>query len=257
MNNKFRHICLEDLKDYLKKNDYFESFTEEEKNKIKQNLNINTPYFEDSFNNIKDLALKKELIPGGIYVINNYQFMDDDYSSEIYKIVVIAINNESFDYNVLMLKDKKLLNWSVKYNIFQGVRGTITYLEDENGNSAFYDFKNKKYLVDNKYAFTFSEYKNGEYIECSNKAYNVSIDRFSDNNVFIITKELKNVKLKNCNNNLIKQDLINCTISISNKTIKNLPYLSEDLKTNIYKLDTNYVIEYLDRDTLTLQYQLI
>jgi hypothetical protein len=44
--------------------------------------------------------------------------MDDDYSSEIYKIVVIAINNESFDYNVLMLKDKKLLNWSVKYNIF-------------------------------------------------------------------------------------------------------------------------------------------
>lgn len=257
MNNKFRHVCLEDLKDYLKKNDYFESFTEEEKNKIKQNLNINTPYFEDSFVNIKELALEKKLIPGGIYVINNYQFVDDNYSSKTYKIIMSAVNNESFDYNVLILKDKKLLDWEVKYDIFQGVRGTIIYLKDENGNSAFYDFKNKKYLIDDKYAFTFSEYKNGEYIECSNKAYNVFIDKFSDNNVFIISNKIKNVNLKECTNNIIKQDLINCNISISNKVLENIPYLSEDLQVNIQKLNTDYVIEYLDKDTLTLQYQLI
>lgn len=255
--SKFRHVCLEDLKDYFKKSDYFGDLTREEKNEIKQNLNINDSYIVDSFDNIKFIAEQKELIPGSFYIINNYQYLDDNYSSNTYQIVTRALNNESFSPNVIILKDNKPLDWEVKYDIFQGARGTITYLKDENGNSAFYDFKNKKYLIDNNYLFTFSKFVNNGYIECSDRVYNVTIDKLSNDNVFIVNNKLQDVHLKDCHNNIIKQDLINCNMSISNKVLENIPYLSEDLQVNIQKLNTDYVIEYLDRDTLTLQYQLI
>ena len=41
-NNQFRHVCLKDLENYIKRDEYFSDFSDEEKAIIKKNLGITT-----------------------------------------------------------------------------------------------------------------------------------------------------------------------------------------------------------------------
>lgn len=257
MDNKlFRHVCFKDLENYFKISDYFENLTQNEKGIVKRNLGIEDSYCKDSHQVIKELVQNRNLIPGGIYVITDYQFMDDGYPSEQYQIVTRAANNSVLDNKVTVIKDGVAMDWDVRYNILEGQRGTITYLKDQNGNEAYYDFKSKRVYIESvgKYLPTFSKFKNGEYVECSNEVYNVTIDQKSNNNTFIITNECRNVLLTESNNNLFNQDIINSTISISDSVIENCPPLSKEEPTVIYKLKDKYILEYLDEETLTKQF---
>ena len=40
--NQFRHVCLKDLENYIKRDEYFSDFSDEEKAIIKKNLGITT-----------------------------------------------------------------------------------------------------------------------------------------------------------------------------------------------------------------------
>jgi len=39
-NDQFRHVCLKDLEDYIKRDEYFSDFSDEEKAIIRKNLGL-------------------------------------------------------------------------------------------------------------------------------------------------------------------------------------------------------------------------
>lgn len=256
MDNKlFRHVCFKDLEGYFKISDYFNNLTKEEKNIIKQNLNIDLSFVRGTHDEIKDRVQNRNLIPGGIYIITDYQFVDDGYNTPIYTIITRAIDQNTLDTNATILKEDVILDWEIRYDFNKGPKGTITYLKDQNGNSAYYDFKNKKVFLENVgYIPTFSKLQDGEYVESSDLAFNVNIDKKSKNNVFIITNECRNVLITDSSNNIFNQDLVNSSIMVNNYTVENLPILACDTPSTIYNIDDHFLLEYLDEETLTKQY---
>lgn len=256
MDNKlFRHVCFKDLEDYFKISDYFNNLTKDEKIIVKQNLGIDSAYRRDTHFFIKQLVQDRKLIPGGIYIITNYKFLDEGYSSDEYQIITRAVNQGMLDNRVTLVKNNEVMDWEIRYNILEGALGTITYLKDQNGNSAYYDFKNKKVFLENVgYIPTFSKLINGEYVECSDDVYNVTLDKNSNNNLFIVENEYRNVLITNSNNNIFKQDVINTEVSISNAVIENIPVLSTELPSTIFTINNTPYLEYLDEETLTKQF---
>lgn len=256
MDNKlFRHVCFKDLENYFKISDYFSNLTKNEKSIIKQNLEIDVSYCRDNHFSIKQRVQERRLIPGGIYIITDYQFLDENYSSDKYQIITRAVDYGMLDSKVTLVKNNKIMDWEVRYNILEGALGTITYLKDQNGNSAYYDFKNKKVFLESVgYIPTFSKLINGEYVECSNNVYNVTLDKNSNNNLFIVENEYRNVLITNSSNNIFKQDIINTEVSISDAIIENIPVLSTELPSTILTINNTPYLEYLDEETLTKQY---
>ena len=77
MNTKdYRHVCFKDLEDYFKRSDLFGSFTDEEKEKIRQNLDLSitqeTSIVEGTYEDIKKLKDSNQLELNSIYIINNF-----------------------------------------------------------------------------------------------------------------------------------------------------------------------------------------
>ena len=166
-----RHVCMSDLKKYLKRNDYLSGYTAIELALVRQNRGVTSSsgsqdndYIEGSYSEIEQIVLANQLVVGNKYIINDFQSIyisntDDIWGGEInpsslYKIVLTAISENQFDIrvNVISEKYKNSSKWIVEYMFDSELlknsiktKGRITYLRDEYNNSAYYDFKNIKF----------------------------------------------------------------------------------------------------------------
>lgn len=177
-NDDFRHVCYKDLENYIKRDDYFSDFTDEEIKLIQKNLGINQDIDNDisfeptivvgSYTEIYDLKVNGLLKIGYVYMINNFRsiYLDkegntlglDKLPSQEYYLLLTPTSTSTFSPRVsLKSKDSNQsysLKWIVDYDITpveypDGTqsRGKITYLKDQNNNYAYYDFKNIKFLL--------------------------------------------------------------------------------------------------------------
>lgn len=236
--NQFRHVCLKDLDNYVKRDTYFSDFSEEEIKQIQKNLGIVISGDTEEFNPILISGTYAQVVQqqqlgnlkiGYVYVITDFRsiYLDCDNNvcgtdafipSQEYQIFLTPTGINTFDKRVSLLQQNiasDCRNWIVEYNINQNSceqsKGTITYLKDSNGNYAYYDFKNikfKKTLADlNKgpvsydhdtYLYTFDN--NGTDASELN-CKNNHIEKGASNNVFLGTT--KNVTLdSDCHDNI-------------------------------------------------------
>ena len=170
--NQFRHVCLKDLDNYVKRDTYFSDFSEEEIKQIQKNLGIVISEDTEEFNPILISGTYAQVVQqqqsgnlkiGYVYVITDFRsiYLDCDNNvcgtdafipSQEYWIFLTPTGTNTFDKRVSLLQQNiasDCRNWIVEYNINQNSceqsKGTITYLKDSNGNYAYYDFKNIKF----------------------------------------------------------------------------------------------------------------
>ena len=93
-NNQFRHVCLKDLENYIKRDEYFSDFSDEEKAIIKKNLGITTSgEFSEydpivhllTYDTVLQLKESEELKVGHVYVIQDFQTIYSDGSDGVMK----------------------------------------------------------------------------------------------------------------------------------------------------------------------------
>lgn len=169
-NNQFRHVCLKDLENYIKRDEYFSDFSDEEKAIIKKNLGITTSgEFSEydpivhllTYDTVLQLKESEELKVGHIYVIQDFQTIYSDGSDGVMKgktywLFLHPTSRSTFDPRVGIFcpedSNDNCSKWTVEYDIARSEvatgeynKGTITYLKDQNNNEAFYDFKNIKF----------------------------------------------------------------------------------------------------------------
>ena len=185
-NDEFRHVCLKDLENYIKRDQYFSDFTKEEIALIQKNLGIQTNDDIDKDYNptivtgthagIYNEASVSNLKVGYIYVIKDFRSIYLDESGEVcgtedhipskeYWIFLTPNSTSTFDKRVKIAQvggTNACSNWTVEYDITPVTfsdrttsKGTITFLKDNNNNYAYYDFKNIKFKK------TLEELKNG------------------------------------------------------------------------------------------------
>ena len=178
--NEYRHVCFKDLQNYYKKTDYFSGLTYEEKRLIRQNLEVASVdqlssnqggIVKGTYAQIKDIVDNSELSILCKYIVTDFQTIYksnngdiwglDDHTSQQYSIVLTPISENKFSPNVSIIRNEQAMNWVVTYdfnsetlvsNSGESVttKGKITYLQDQNNNSAYFDFKNirfRKYLL--------------------------------------------------------------------------------------------------------------
>ena len=169
-NNQFRHVCLKDLENYIKRDEYFSDFSDEEKAIIKKNLGITTSgEFSEydpivhllTYDTVLQLKESEELKVGHVYVIQDFQTIYSDGSDGVMKgktywLFLHPTSKSTFDPRVGIFcpedSNNNCSKWTVEYDIARSEvatgkynKGTITYLKDQNNNEAFYDFKNIKF----------------------------------------------------------------------------------------------------------------
>lgn len=161
-----RPACTDDLKAYFKKSDLLGGLTSIEYEELRKNIGV--PDFigeglqlEPESISYEELLIKQKagsIVVGGRYIINNFQTIYYSNNNEtwgkevnpspIYQLLVIGNTSNSFDSVAYVLGKP----WVVKYDFTQETlpgnvktKGKITYLKDEKGNSAYYDFKAVKF----------------------------------------------------------------------------------------------------------------
>lgn len=308
---EFRHVCLKDLEHYFKKDDYFADLSEKEIKLIQKNLGIITSEDDPSDHNPTMIVSDHESIynqqqagalkVGYIYVINNFRSLyldkngnicgtDNKVPSQEYFLMLTPTSSNTFDRRVSLKAKSGASNsskWIVEYDITptQFADGStdfghITYLKDENNNSAYYDFKNIKFLKDlselnkgpktytqSQYLYTFDN--NGEDASikmCRNNhlekgairnvflgnTQNVYLEADAHDNLFF-----KNVE--NCylgygfRNNYVLNNMQNCEGSLHDCTLSEIISMSCPKKFDI--LNDRQVIAYLDSETQTYQFK--
>lgn len=306
-----RYACTDDLSNYFKKTDLLGGLTLLEQEQVRRNLGIQNivdeinGYVETTYANLWDKIQSNQLVPGVIYAITDFQTI---YSSNVtnnvgqrvtwgttinpsqtWTLITTAIAPNQLDRRISILgKD-----WEVEYDatrrlLDDGVwnKGTITYLTDNNGNSAFYDFKNIKWRcsrttlvkagIVTDYSmdlYTFSDIINGEIIDSSelhNTKYNI-IKEGCYNNIFIgdtyyniIEPECKdNIFAKgahdciikwNTTNNRFNEPVCYLTGSIYNKEFETgNTILSTSITKTIHKVNEATIVSFLDPITYTYQ----
>ena len=316
---KDRYVCTRDLLGYFAKKDLLGGLTELEKVKLRQNIGIlnytgeggQSIPVEITYSALSNLIATNSLIVGARYIITDFQTV---YSSNVLnvsgkkitwglntnpspitRILVIANTSNKLDQRINILTDEAK-NWIVEYDVTSEIlddgvqtKGKITYLMNENGNSAYYDFKNIKFrrtqselegsnnpiLTPYIDLYTFSDITNGTVVENSNlfmTKYN-TLEENCWNNVFI-GDTYSNIIQSGCQgntflkgihdsvlswnsvNNLFNENVCYCTGSIYNKKI--LPgdsSLSMTITKTIHKVNEATIVSYLD--PITYAYQII
>lgn len=270
-----RHVCMSDLKKYLKRNDYLSGYTEIEKALVRQNIGVTSSsgsqdndYIEGSYSEIEQIVLANQLVVGNKYIINDFQSIyisntDDIWGGEInpsslYKIVLTAISENQFDIrvNVISEKYKNSSKWIVEYMFDSELlknsiktKGRITYLRDEYNNSAYYDFKNIKFrrtqselqkvgiTIQNEYEdlYTFSNSQFEENSESIN-VFNNTFEINSTNNIIISDYCYNNIFSCNTKNNLFSNSCTNNTF-FSETANNNFKDKVNHLIGNVYNTD--------------------
>lgn len=312
-----RYACLTDLNNYFKKSDLLKGLTELEKQEIRKNIGIlnytgeggqSTPV-NITYTNLHDLIVRSSLVVGARYIITDFQSI---YSSNVfntsgqkitwgvninpsatYNLVVIANTNSTLDSRAVILEHP---NWVVEFDATQETlqdglktKGKITFLKDDNNNSAYYDFKNIKFrrtranLLNTNLEttleyldfYTFSDVINGNVIDTSEldtTKYN-KFDENCWNNIFIgdtfnnlfESGCVNNTFLRGCHdttlkwnsvNNLFNENVCFTTGSVYNQTIPigNTTFSMTITKT-IQKVNEATLVSYLD--PITYAYQII
>ena len=264
----YKHVLFEDLKHYLKRSDYLSGYTAVEQAFIRKNIGaigesdiehfiskIQKDVNELSYEDFAVLLYQKKLVPGCIYIINNFQtiyqtnhiynnkFVSyglENHPSETYKLVCLAVSEDQIIPQINIIHNRKILPWIVLYNPYYKVlddgtkdKGRIFLLEDEFGNRANYDFKNILFDLNDQDFHTFSD-ANG-----------------NDN-----SQNCSNNDLRQTYGNIIKTTINNLVCRYDGIIIDN--FHEQDLSTKqIIKRDDNYFIDYLDIETLTHQFYAI
>lgn len=297
-----RLACLSDLNNYFKKSDLLSGLTTLEKEQVRFNLGI-TDYIgeggqtvptEITYAALLSLINKSQLVTGARYIITDFRTI---YSSNItnssgfkiswglatnpsnvLRLIVTALTTNQLDPRIV-IQDKV---WKVEYDVTQktledGVTtmGQITYLEDEKGNSAYYDFKNKKFRRSDGDYYTFSDITNN-IITDSTTLYNTKFNKLKqgcDNNVFlgdtyynIIEEDCTgNTFMKGCHdtilgwssvNNVFNENVCYMNGSLYNKTFATgNTSLSTSISKTIHKVNEATIISFLD--PITYSYQII
>lgn len=309
--SEYRHVCFKDLDNYFKISDYFGNLSEVEKQLIRTNLNvgqsentITTEIIEGTYLEIKYLLDNDLLVIYNKYIITDFQSIyysntnetwgiPSKNPSQTYQILLTPTSSNSFDSRVILFKDGIPLNWEVYYDIKRqtlpdGVytKGRITYLKDQNNNSAYYDFKNYKFQIeldteivsDLSYprtiiAPTFSSFTNGKWADCSDDESICNNQLTADcyGNVFMgltcnnyFAPGFKNnVFVKNCTynnfdynnyNNLYTVDAYGLSGSVKNAVIQyedeSNQYINKQLK---MIPDASLILTYVDDNNLITQ----
>lgn len=267
----YRHVLVEDLKHYLKRKDYLDGFTTIEQAYIRHNIGaigseditkelakLQAKIHEVTHFELTEMIYQKQLEMGDIYIITDYQTIYSSFKqnsnkklitwgleinpSKIYKLVCICIGADKLLPQVYVIEGNTLKQWVVwydpLYNIHDdGIRdkGTIYYLQDENGNEANYDFKNIRFDVGDELYYTFTDSKGNE---CSKDFY------FND------LREGYDIIIKHPITNLVCHDshvlIEDKIVDANHKSMK-----------QIIDRDDIYYLDYLDIETLTHQFYAI
>lgn len=287
-NNEFRHVCIKDLEDYVKRDKYFSDYTDEEIRVIQENLKMYTIddiIIKGTYDTICKLWKNAKLKVGYVYVITDFRSiyedkdgvtcgLDSNLPSKEFQLILYPNGSDSFDSRVSLynMYDLNCNKWVVEYDITPVTlsdgtvnRGTITFLKDNNNNYAYYDFKNIRYKLDDTYYYTFGE------TDLSNtKTSNVHLEKGATGNIFM--KKAVNVTLSaNCHDNIFmstcqnsifdsgtysntfNQEVSNCHGVVHDKTIDEYTN-AQGIKTFMTLL-FDQIICYLDADTQTYQYE--
>lgn len=313
--NDYRHVCFKDLENYWRKDEYFENLSPGEIIKIKTNLGLlSTRPIVGTYDEIKTILDSEEgLNISSTYIVTDFQTIyessgdvfglgDGETSSKVYSIHLTPINNKQFSKDVQVAENGKAKSWIVRYDFDQKTlrdkngneiktKGTITYLQDQNNNSAYYDFKNikvRKHLNSSDYSsltkedgeyllYTFNKFDGEKFIDCSDDIHivNNTFEKNCANNIFLDTTcnnhfsggFKNNIFFGTCENNKFDWDTANnifkCDVthtqgSVQNVTITNLSFFG-DIVSKEFKLvygninQSLYIVTYFDRDTLTNQ----
>ena len=298
-----RWACTDDLKNYFRIRDLLGGLTEPQKKQLRENIGINTSEggqtspTEVTHSQLKALINQEMLTTGARYLISDFQTIykdsegniqgtdESEYPSEKYNILITAVSQDKFDPRVIIVEHP---DWTVEYDANSEVlssnvvnKGKITYLKDGNNNSAYYDFKNVRYIKDynnQKIAFyTFSSISDGQVLDYSNddSVHDNEIQKNSYNNVFIgptyynkiYPNCYNNMFYKGCNDSVLFWESINNNFhepvvmirgTIANRTIPSgEDILSDPSSKIIYNTDGNVLMINFDKDTFAQQITLI
>ena len=293
ISSEYRHVCYKDLDRFFKKDKYFSDLTEEEKNKIKENLGISdaASIIVGTYEELEKLVNSNKLLLGQKYLLTDFQTMysidyeivgsdDSRFPSHTYAILLTAVGVNTFDPKVILLSEDGTPShlWEVRYDFTKTKlianaynKGQITYLKDEFNNSAYFDFKNIRIKYNDTYYYTFDN--DGEDASSSGLVTDVTLGQGCDNNIFI--GETCNVYLEaNCVNNLFlggqqldchllsdsvnnvfSVSVVNTTGRISDSNIDDDLFSNSNISKTITQTGNKYILSYLDQDTLTMQYK--
>lgn len=310
-----RYACTDDLAQYFKKQDLLGGLTNSEQKQLRQNIGIvdysgeggQPSPIELTYAQFWDTYRSGNLITGASYAITDFQtiYSSNTYDggghkvswggninpSQTWKLYVRAVDNNQIDNRVVI--DGK--NWEVEYDptrqvLDDGVanKGTITYLHDDNGNSAFYDFKNIKWkwsreelndagiqVHNDLNLYTFSEITGNMVYDSSelhNTKFNV-IEQGSYNNIFI-GDTYYNIIQPDCYNNIFAKGAHDCIIkwnSTNNRFNEPVTYLvgsiydkqfntgntvlSTAISKTVHKVNEATIVSFLD--PITYAYQVV
>lgn len=322
--NDYRHVCFKDLENYFKKSDYFGGLSDLEIESIRTNLDV--PSIKDlnekqggivelTYEELKLKVDESNLNPYCTYVITDFRTIyesnvevngtketwgtETNHPSTEYSIILNPISKNQFSSNVEILEQGIAKNWIVRYDFNQETlsdgtltKGKIIYLQDENNNSAYYDFKNIKFrmylnvqdvttLSSSGYydLYTFSYHSGNKFIENSQEAYNNTFEINCYENVFL-GETVNNIFYGGFKNNMFISDCkynkfewntsgnkftSNITYaqgSIQNALVETSSYdsaISKEFKMLNNQSGTSpiFVVTTLDADTLTTQISII
>ena len=316
-----RYACMADLNNYFKKSDLLSGLTSLERGQLRTNIGIldyvgeggqSTP-LEITYPALYDLITRNTLVVGARYIIPDFQTIyasntvntsmqriswgttESANPSKSYSLVAIANTTNTLDPRVTLL-DPLTKNWIVEYDITKetlqdGVttKGKITYLRDDNGNSAYYDFKNIKFrrnqedLIGTTFPietpfidlYTFSDISNNVVLDSSNldtikfnvmqascwnnifmgDTYNNIIESGCQNNTFLRGCHDSTIKWESVNN-LFNEMVAYLSGSIYNKTIApGDTSLAMTITKTVQKVNEATIVSYLD--PITYAYQII
>lgn len=310
-----RWACLSDLSAYFKKKDLLGGLTTLEQAQIRANIGIidytgeggqDSP-IELNYAQFWDKYSSSQLVTGASYVITDFQTI---YStnilnnagqnvswgytinpSQVWRLYVRALSKNEIDRRVTIAGK----SWEVEYDPTRKVlsdgtttKGQITFLWDDNGNSAFYDFKNIKFQWSKEKLqeagiqtnqdlalYTFSNIENGEVkdsSEFSNTKFNI-LGEGCINNIFI-GDTYYNILEPECSNNIFAKGAHDCLIkwnTVNNRFNEPVTYLtgsiysknfdtgntvlSTAISKTVHKVNDATIVSFLD--PITYAYQVV
>ena len=293
ISSEYRHVCYKDLDRFFKKDKYFSDLTEEEKNKIKENLGISdaASIIVGTYEELEKLVNSNKLLLGQKYLLTDFQTIysieyevvgtdDSRFPSHTYAILLTAVGVNIFDPKVILLSEDGTPShlWEVKYDFTKTKlianaynKGQITYLKDEFNNSAYFDFKNIRIKHDNTYYYTFdidgedasscgAATDNTLSYGCNNnifvgETYNMYLEADCCNNLFLGDGQDTCHLLNNSSDNVFHVSVVNLTGRMSELNIEDDIVSNSDIFKTITQVGNKYILSYLDQDTLTMQYK--